>query len=45
MRKTSLLLDHGATTPNPASLFVWEAMLRAWLSQPYGTDDLRMLVQ
>lgn len=39
MRRTSLLSDHGTGAGTPVGIFAWEAMLHAWLSRPYGTEN------
>jgi hypothetical protein len=39
MRGTSLLSDHGGVAGTPAGIFAWQAMLHAWLSRPYGTEN------
>lgn len=39
LRRTSLLSDrHGGSAP--LGVFAWQAMLHAWLSRPYGTENL-----
>jgi hypothetical protein len=39
MRRTSLISDHGGGAGFPSGTFAWQAMLHAWLSRPYGTED------
>lgn len=39
VRKTSLPLDRAGSVGAPMGLFVWQAMLHAWLNRPYGTED------
>ncbi|MCM8769521.1 MAG: hypothetical protein NC911_07640 [Candidatus Omnitrophica bacterium] len=40
LRKTSLVLDQAAGGA-PPGLFAWQLMMGAWLSRPYGTEDLK----
>lgn len=38
-RQTSLIADHGDGTGFAVGIFAWQAMLHAWLSRPYGTEN------
>ncbi|MCC7519796.1 MAG: hypothetical protein IT578_11520 [Verrucomicrobiae bacterium] len=38
-RRLSLPLDRPAGAITPMGLFVWQAMLHAWLNRPYGTEN------
>jgi len=40
LRKTSLILDR-AGSGTPGGLFAWQLMMAAWLSRPYGTEEVR----
>lgn len=41
LRQVSLPQDRATSAGNPPGLFAWQMMMHAWLSRPYGTEDLK----
>jgi hypothetical protein len=41
LRQVSLMQGHALAPGSPMGLFAWQFLTHAWLSRPYGTDDVR----